>query len=109
METAIMENSMEKKMENEMQYIGVIYYSSFHFLGIPSARVLYWVKFLDIRREGCAAALKHVRRTHKHAQHLAWLSFFVFRVKYRSERKQYFWWDHEHPCRSVAVITARAH
>ena len=77
METAIMENQMEKKMENEMEYIGVIYYSSFHFLGIPSARVLYWVKFLDIRREGCAAALKHVRRTHKHAQHLAWLSFFL--------------------------------
>ena len=32
METTIMENQMEKKMENEMEYIGVIYYSSFHFL-----------------------------------------------------------------------------
>ena len=32
METTIMENQMEKKMENEMEHIGVIYYSSFHFL-----------------------------------------------------------------------------
>ena len=39
METTIMENQMEKKMENEMEYIGVIlklywifHYSSFHFL-----------------------------------------------------------------------------
>ena len=31
METTLMENQMEKKMENEMEYIGVIYYSSFHF------------------------------------------------------------------------------
>ena len=31
MESTIMENQMEKKMENEMEYIGVIYYSSFHF------------------------------------------------------------------------------
>ena len=29
METTIMENQMEKKMENEMEYIGVIYYSSY--------------------------------------------------------------------------------
>ena len=31
METTIMENQMEKKMENEMEYIGVIYCSRFHF------------------------------------------------------------------------------
>ena len=32
METTIMENQMEKNMENEMEYVGVIYYSSFHLL-----------------------------------------------------------------------------
>ena len=59
METIIMENQMEKKMENEMEYIGVIYYSSFHFLfhspnigvslnygyflGVPIIRIIvYW-------------------------------------------------------------------
>ena len=35
-ETTIMENQMEKKMENEMEYIGVIYYSTFHCLGSTS-------------------------------------------------------------------------
>ena len=34
METTIMENQMGKKMENEMEYIGVIYYSSFHFFNL---------------------------------------------------------------------------
>ena len=36
METTIMENQMEKKMENEMEYIEVIYYSSFSGLGLES-------------------------------------------------------------------------
>ena len=29
METTIVENQMEEEMENEMEHIGVIYYSSF--------------------------------------------------------------------------------
>ena len=35
--------------------------------------------------------------------------FLEFRVEYRSERKQHFWWDHEHLGRILAVITACAH
>ena len=47
METTIMENQMEKKMDNELEYIGVIYYSC---INGKKAAIHRWFGFTGV---GC--------------------------------------------------------